>query len=273
MRDLSTSQKGAAAEAEIAAAAIREDLVVLRPLCDGGRYDLVIDIGEKLLRVQCTWASRQGNVLTARCLSSRHTPRGYLRTTYSAEEIDAIAVYAPDTDRCYLLPIGEVEGLAMISLRLAPTGNNQALHVRWARDYELTTSPARIGARCGKRPTHWRAGAALDRIRRPGAIAQLGERRHGMAEVVGSSPTSSMKPDSTAPRRRRQPELAVGASAGTGRAHLQGAGAGRQVHGRGPARGNRRDRCPVVGDGALRAQLKQRQSSRPVGVRGDRRAL
>ena len=28
-------------------------------------------------------------------------------------------------------------------------------------------------------------------MERPGAIAQLGERRHGMAEVVGSSPTSS----------------------------------------------------------------------------------
>jgi len=140
--DLSTSQKGAAAEAEIAAAAIRADLVVLRPLCDGGRYDLVIDIGEELLRVQCKWASRHGNVLTARCLTSRHTPRGYLRTPYSAEEIDAIAVYAPDTDRSYLLPIGEVEGLAMISLRLAPTGNKQARHVRWARDYELNTSLA-----------------------------------------------------------------------------------------------------------------------------------
>jgi hypothetical protein len=143
MADLSPSQKGAAAEAEIAAAAIRTDLVVLRPLCDGGRYDLAIDIGNELLRVQCKWASRQGNVLTARCLTSRHTPRGYLRTTYSAQEIDAIAIYAPDTDRCYLLPIGEVEGLVMISLRLAPTRNNQAMRVRWARDYELNTSLAR----------------------------------------------------------------------------------------------------------------------------------
>src|ERR1700685_1016096 len=106
MPDLSTSQKGAAAEAEIAAAAIRADLVVLRPLCDGGRYDLVIDIGEELLRVQCKWASRQGNVLTARCLTSRHTPTGYVRTSYSAEEIDAIAVYAPDHERGFLLAAG-----------------------------------------------------------------------------------------------------------------------------------------------------------------------
>jgi PD-(D/E)XK endonuclease len=143
MPDLSPSQKGAAAEAEVAAAAIRADLVILRPLCDGGRYDLVIDVGKELLRVQCKWASQQRNVIVAHCMTSRHTPRGYLRTTYSAEEMDAIAIYAPDTDKCYLVPIREVEGLTMISLRVGPTGNNQAMHVRWARDYELGTSLAR----------------------------------------------------------------------------------------------------------------------------------
>src|SRR5580704_1809161 len=52
MSELGTSQKGAAAEAEIAAAAIRLDLVVLRPLGDGGRYDLAIDTRPRLLRVQ-----------------------------------------------------------------------------------------------------------------------------------------------------------------------------------------------------------------------------
>jgi PD-(D/E)XK endonuclease len=140
MHDLSTSQKGAAAEAEVAAAAIRLNLVVLRPLCDGERYDLVIDVGDELLRVQCKWASRHGNVLHACCVTSRHTPKGYRRTTYSSEEIDAIAAYAPDTDTCYLIPIQEVSGQGMISLRVAPTGNNQALHVRWARDYELAAS-------------------------------------------------------------------------------------------------------------------------------------
>jgi hypothetical protein len=63
-----------------------------------------------------------------------------MRTTYSADEIDAIAAYAPDTDRCYLIPVGEVEGHAMISLRVAPTRNNQAQLVRWAKDYELESA-------------------------------------------------------------------------------------------------------------------------------------
>jgi len=63
MIELTPSQKGAAAEAEIAAAALRMRLQVLRPIGEGGRYDLAIDIGEKLLRVQCKWASRAGDVL------------------------------------------------------------------------------------------------------------------------------------------------------------------------------------------------------------------
>jgi hypothetical protein len=138
--EMTPSQKGAAAEAEIAAAAIRLRLQVLRPLSEGGRYDLAIDIGEKLLRVQCKWASRIGDVLNTRCVTSRHTPHGYIRTTYTADEIDALAAYAPNTDQCYLMPVSEIEGHATISLRVAPTRNNQAQLVRWAKDYEMESA-------------------------------------------------------------------------------------------------------------------------------------
>ena len=155
MADLTTSQKGAVAEAEVAAAAIRMRLLVLRPWAEGGRYDLGVDLGTQLLRVQCKWASQQGDVLTARCATCRHTPRGYLRTTYAASEIDAIGLYAPSTDRCYLIPIDEVEGLGQISLRLAATRNNQALGIRWAREYEFRTSLRRNwGVECPAQAGH-----------------------------------------------------------------------------------------------------------------------
>jgi hypothetical protein len=48
--ELTPSQKGAAAEAAITAMTI--GLVVLRPLCEGSRYDLAIDLEPELLRVQ-----------------------------------------------------------------------------------------------------------------------------------------------------------------------------------------------------------------------------
>lgn len=79
-------------------------------------------------------------MLITHCNTNRHTPRGYVRTTYSADEIDAIAAYAEDTDKCYLIPIRDVAGRSAISLRLAPTRNNQLLKVRWAQDYEFETT-------------------------------------------------------------------------------------------------------------------------------------
>jgi PD-(D/E)XK endonuclease len=72
-----------------------------------------------------------------RITTCRHTPQGYVRTTYSSDEIDAVAIYSPDTDRCYLLPIADVERRSAISLRLALTANNQSRNVRWAIDYEI----------------------------------------------------------------------------------------------------------------------------------------
>jgi PD-(D/E)XK endonuclease len=53
---LSTNRKGAIAEAEIAAAAVRLGIPVLRPIQEHGRYDLAFEVGDRILRVQCKWA-------------------------------------------------------------------------------------------------------------------------------------------------------------------------------------------------------------------------
>ena len=142
-------------------AAVELGFVVLHPLVEGRRYDLVIDTGPRLLRVQCKWAPRRGNVITVDTSTRRLTPRGYVSTTYAASEIDGIGVYCQELKRCYYLPIELAAGRRGFYLRLAPTANNQELAINWAADYEF------------------------------GAIAQLGERRHGMAEAGGSSPPSS----------------------------------------------------------------------------------
>jgi hypothetical protein len=160
--EMTTNQRGAIAEAEICAAAVRMHYGVLLPRTEGGRYDLVLDDGEQLLRVQCKWARRHGDVIAVRLRTSRLTPGGYVTTDYSPTEVDAVGVYCPDLDRCYLIPIRDVAGRSGVHLRLGPTRNNQATGVKWAAQYEF------------------------------GAIAQLGERCHGMAEVGGSSPPGSI---------------------------------------------------------------------------------
>jgi hypothetical protein len=158
---LSTNQKGAIAESAIVHEAIRLGMEVYRPAAEGGRYDLILDTGQRLLRTQCKWAARKRDVIIVRLSTCRHTPRGYVKTTYSADEIDGIAAWCDDLRECYFIPIADVDGQGFLHLRLAPARNNQELLVHWAADYRL------------------------------GAIAQLGERVTGSHEVVGSNPPSS----------------------------------------------------------------------------------
>jgi PD-(D/E)XK endonuclease len=51
-------------------------------------------------------------------------------------QVEFFAVYSPDTEKVYLIPIDHV-GTTQASLRLVPTANKQEKNVRWAQDYEL----------------------------------------------------------------------------------------------------------------------------------------
>lgn len=133
MRDLTPSQKGAAAEAAITAEVIKLGLTVLRPLSEGRRYDLIVDLEPRLLRVQCKLARRLDGILAVHLQTCRHTPGGYVYTNYSAEEIDAVAAYSFELKQSFLLPIAEVAGMRGVSLRLESTRNNQARRVKWRR--------------------------------------------------------------------------------------------------------------------------------------------
>jgi hypothetical protein len=164
---MTPDQKGAISEAVIAAEAIKLGIGVLRPLAPA-RYDFVFDLDPKLIRVQCKTAIRIGEVVVVRSYSSRRTITGMRNRAYTAEEIDAVAAYCLEIDRCYFLPISLCEARRHIYLRLAPTKNNQRTGINWARDYEFA---ATLGA--------------------SGAVAQLGERLAGSQKVTGSSPVGS----------------------------------------------------------------------------------
>jgi hypothetical protein len=115
--------------------AIQLGFTVLRPLCEGRRYDLVIDLEPRLLRVQCKLAQRLDGVVSVRLKTNRYTPGGYVSTSYSAAEIDAIGAYSPELNRCFLIPVAEVLSRRVLHLRLSPTKNGQAQGIRWADDY------------------------------------------------------------------------------------------------------------------------------------------
>ena len=122
------------AEAAITAAVIEMGLTGLRPLCEGRRYDLVVDLEPALLRLQCKLAHRVGGVLVINARTNRCTPGGYLSTTYTPGEIDAVASYAPDLRRCHLIPITDLGERSTIHLRIEAACNNQSTGVNWASE-------------------------------------------------------------------------------------------------------------------------------------------
>jgi hypothetical protein len=139
----STDQKVAVAELAIARAAAALGIGVWSSYTVE-RYDLIFDLRPRLIRVQCKWACRHGDVLVVRCCSHRRNRDGLLRRRYSADEIDAFAAYCAELDRCYFLPLEHFVDRAAIQLRLTPTRNNQQVGVNWASDFEFAATLERL---------------------------------------------------------------------------------------------------------------------------------
>jgi PD-(D/E)XK endonuclease len=122
---------------------------VLLPFGENTRYDLVIDDGGSLGRVQCkTGRLRNGAVVFRTCSSYAHhrSPRNTSR--HYLGEIDYFAVYCRETAGVYLIPLEHAPLTNAGSLRVAPPRNNQKRRIRMAVDYEI----GQISMRAKKEP-------------------------------------------------------------------------------------------------------------------------
>jgi len=114
------------------AAFAKRGFEVLVPFGDGQPYDLVVELGTSMLRVQCkrAWPSK-GCLL----FNSHSTDHGQGRRSYRGLA-DIFGVYFPQNDGVYLVPVHEILAVKG-SLRLEPTRNNQRRGVRFAADYKI----------------------------------------------------------------------------------------------------------------------------------------
>jgi PD-(D/E)XK endonuclease len=112
---------------------------VLLPFGENARYDLVIDDGSSLRRVQCkTGRLRQGAVKFAACSTNiHHKSRSSPHRSYQ-DEVDAFAIYCPETAGVYLIPIDDLAVNRQGSLRIDTPKNNQKRFVRFGVDYEVS---------------------------------------------------------------------------------------------------------------------------------------
>ncbi len=134
-----TSKKGEITESIVLAKLVQLGYECLIPWGHDHRYDIAIDDGGKLVRIQCKTARYleesgclefNAAITYARVGGKPHTRKGY------KGEADYFGVYSPDIEKVYLVPVDDVPG-SVVKLRLHEAKNNQQKGIRWAEDFEI----------------------------------------------------------------------------------------------------------------------------------------
>ncbi len=123
---------GNSSESIVLSAYVNAGFTVSIPFGSGASYDLVIDAGSRLFKIQIktAWVSH-GCVIYK---SQRRQPgAGLTRRPYKNGEVDYFVAYCPTTKSIYAMP-AENHGNEG-RLRLAPVRNGQVKLVKWAIDY------------------------------------------------------------------------------------------------------------------------------------------
>lgn len=133
----STHRKGELGRLKVLTRAVELGYTVSVPTVET-RYDLVIDDSKKLHRVQVKYADWKGSKVQNSVLVKFKTEcrNNGFEKTYSADEIDAIVVYVPKTDKCYWIGPEIFAERKFISLRFAPSKNGQVKRTRLAEEFE-----------------------------------------------------------------------------------------------------------------------------------------
>ncbi|WP_354699946.1 group I intron-associated PD-(D/E)XK endonuclease [Paraconexibacter sp. AEG42_29] len=141
-------QKGDLAELKVAADLVAQGYRILLPFGEDHSYDLAIDDGGRLLRVQVKHTRSDGRVVVTKCFTHSLT-NGKVRATtrYTSEHIDWLVVWDATTDRCVYIPAAMLgTGRSSLYFRYTETLNNQRRRIRWVDDHRnLATAAATIG--------------------------------------------------------------------------------------------------------------------------------
>lgn len=134
---MNTKQKGDITEVECILAFMKEGYAVSIPYGDRNRYDFIVDINGKFIRVQCKTSNTDddGASFSFNCRSSHRANGKFVRHYYNKDEIDYFSTIF--NNHCYLIPVEEC-GISEKRLRLHPPRNNQNQNLNWAEKYELS---------------------------------------------------------------------------------------------------------------------------------------
>lgn len=84
--------------------------IVSKPFGDNAKYDLIVDTGKELQRVQVKSTRRKETSSGMDCYNCLVCSGADSKQQYSKEDIDYIAIYVIPEDAWYKIPITEVKG-------------------------------------------------------------------------------------------------------------------------------------------------------------------
>ena len=144
---IETKKKGNLTELECITELTRLGYLVSIPFGEDSRYDCIIDVNNKLYRIQCKTSSElydENNVITSirfkTCRQSGNCARISTRAKYTKEEIDFFATSY--RGKCYLVPVEECS--LEKTLRITPPKNGRKQGISFLDDYEASEVISRL---------------------------------------------------------------------------------------------------------------------------------
>jgi hypothetical protein len=126
--------KGEISEGIVAAHLLRLGYSVSFPFGNSQRYDLILDLGDRLQRVQVK-TGRLNNGCVRFPTVARNAINGK-RSSYHGLA-DLIMVYCPGTGKVYAIPVTEQTNASEMFLRIEPARGGPKGTIKWAADYEF----------------------------------------------------------------------------------------------------------------------------------------
>jgi hypothetical protein len=137
-----TSKTGNISIAAVTLALVECGIPVYAPVGDGYRADLMIEIGDQVIRLQVKTARVRRGAVRFSPKSVAAGPNRVVVQHYRGQ-IDYFAAYCPDTRKTYLIAVNDVP-MSVVNLRLDPAISNQQKRIRWAANFEIAVVLAKI---------------------------------------------------------------------------------------------------------------------------------
>jgi hypothetical protein len=134
VEETNTKQVGDATESRILTEFVAAGYSVSIPFGDNDKYDLIVDDGDSLHRVQCktAWQNKPDTIRFN--THSQTTKEGMYHEETYLNEVDAFVVRYPETDTIYWINIEDATEQKM-ELRFSADINHPSIN--WAKDYEF----------------------------------------------------------------------------------------------------------------------------------------